>query len=173
MKEYIVFRCTKCTQYTYAKTEQKGKKCPRCGRMHKVSDVQGVTVDGCTSAMKKIKELQSAEYKNARAFKSTQPVISFHKPTNLKIESKKAGSSDQIVDQSSPQDVLFQELLHKIYAFQQNEGVTPNQGFPQYILDLILDEITNTEKTRLKLYRKLKKSEKFTRKPLDHVYISI
>jgi len=36
---YVVFPCSKCYQYTYGKKDQKGKKCPRCGRYHKMEDV--------------------------------------------------------------------------------------------------------------------------------------
>lgn len=36
---YVVFPCSKCHQYTYGRKDQKGKKCPRCGRYHKMEDV--------------------------------------------------------------------------------------------------------------------------------------
>ncbi len=54
--EYIVFQCTKCDQYTYAKVKQKSKKCPRCGRNHVVANLEGVIVEGITNAMKLVKK---------------------------------------------------------------------------------------------------------------------
>ena len=57
---YIVFACEKCKQFMYVKQFQKTKKCLRCGRAHKVSDINnsGEIVKGMTNAVETVKERQ-------------------------------------------------------------------------------------------------------------------
>ena len=58
---YLVFPCSKCKQYHYVKTTQKGKKCLRCGRHHKVENYlkQGEIVKGMTTALELVKKKQN------------------------------------------------------------------------------------------------------------------
>jgi len=58
---YIVFRCSQCLEYTYAKTIQKSKRCPRCGKIHKVEQVlsRGEKVNGISNAVDKVKQKQN------------------------------------------------------------------------------------------------------------------
>ena len=58
---YLIFECVKCRQYLYVKTTQKGKKCLRCGRHHRVSSIidSGEIVPGMTAAVEKVKEKQN------------------------------------------------------------------------------------------------------------------
>lgn len=57
---YIVFACEKCKQFMYVKQTQKTKKCLRCRRSHKVSDISnsGEIVNGMTNAVETVKERQ-------------------------------------------------------------------------------------------------------------------
>jgi len=50
IRKYIVFPCKKCCQYTYARVNQKGKKCPRCGKNHKISEISGEIVNNLKEA---------------------------------------------------------------------------------------------------------------------------
>jgi len=50
IRNYIVFPCRKCYQYTYANVDQKGKKCPRCGQNHKISEISGEIVNNLKEA---------------------------------------------------------------------------------------------------------------------------
>lgn len=58
---YLIFECTKCKQYMYVKTTQKGKKCLRCGRTHTVSKIlhSGEIVNGMTTAVEEVKRKQN------------------------------------------------------------------------------------------------------------------
>lgn len=57
---YIIFACRKCKQFMYVKQTQKTKKCLRCRRSHKVSDISnsGEIVNGMTLAVETVKERQ-------------------------------------------------------------------------------------------------------------------
>lgn len=59
MNKYIVFVCTKCSQFTYAKVTQKGKKCPRCGRYHELWEVEGKIVETLKEANLLVRDLQN------------------------------------------------------------------------------------------------------------------
>lgn len=58
---YLIFECAKCKQYLYVKTTQKGKKCLRCGRNHRVSNIlsSGEIVYGMTAAVEMVKRRQN------------------------------------------------------------------------------------------------------------------
>ncbi|MHA1819852.1 MAG: hypothetical protein ACTSU2_05565 [Promethearchaeota archaeon] len=70
-KKYIVFKCGKCGQFTYAKLDQIGKKCPKCRHYHYVKDnidglvnnFQGHIVENSTKAMNLVKTLQNQAFK--------------------------------------------------------------------------------------------------------------
>ncbi len=58
---YLIFACSKCKQFIYVKTTQKGKKCLRCGRQHKVDSItnSGEIVNGMTDAVDLVKQKQA------------------------------------------------------------------------------------------------------------------
>ena len=58
---YVIFACSKCTQYRYAKTTQISCKCLRCGRAHLVRKVlhSGEIVKGISAALETIKQKQN------------------------------------------------------------------------------------------------------------------
>ena len=80
---YLVFSCTKCNGFTYVKNTQKKKKCPRCGRVHVVSNIsnRGEIINGISAAVDRVKEKQhelaikelgsSPEFRSLNDFKIT------------------------------------------------------------------------------------------------------
>ena len=60
-KPYLVFKCSKCNQYSYVKTTQKTKKCLRCGRAHQVKDLEtsAIKVKGISEALKEVQARQN------------------------------------------------------------------------------------------------------------------
>lgn len=154
MTDYLVFACGKCGQYTYAKTSQKGKKCPRCGRNHKVNSVNGRIVDGCTAAMKTVKKLQDRMYKNSETFESSQPVV---KLTSSALKINHDGNIAEIEPKTrrNTKSNSLQKLLASIYEFQQNEHITADSGFPIYILELLIDKIAENQKEAEEIHYKI------------------
>jgi len=57
---YVVFPCSKCRQFMYAKANQKSKRCVRCGRSHLVKDIteRGELVLGISIAVELVKQRQ-------------------------------------------------------------------------------------------------------------------
>lgn len=58
---YLVFKCSKCKQYSYVKTTQKMKKCLRCNHKHQVYRIlkDGEIITGMTAALERVKFLQN------------------------------------------------------------------------------------------------------------------
>ena len=58
---YLIFACKKCKEYSYVKTDQKTKKCLRCGRSHQVRDIlnDSMVVYGMTEAVNAVKRKQN------------------------------------------------------------------------------------------------------------------
>jgi len=159
--EYIVFQCTKCSQYTYAKTSQKGKKCPRCGRNHVVAHLEGEIVEGPTNAMKLVKQIQNDTHRLA-IFKRSKRSIKFQPKKQLEGTSFLTAVS---------QDPQLTKLLGKIVEWQQNENILLQEGFPEYVLEYIAQEIEPNSKRCNALIKRLVRLEKFTRLSSGNVYI--
>ena len=53
---YLIYESSKCRQFMYVKTTQKGKKCLRCGRTHVVSKIidSGEIVYGMSAAVAEV-----------------------------------------------------------------------------------------------------------------------
>ena len=151
--KYIVFQCTKCNQYTYAKVSQKGKKCPRCRQNHVVADLHGEIVEGATQAMQLVKQHQNNGFPIAQ-FKST------NKSITLSFDDPLTGKS-MTIDHFS--DSLVSKLLSRILDWQKNEQISSHEGFPEYVVEYIAREIEPDSTQRAILIRKLHKLEKITR----------
>ena len=128
MQNYIVFRCSKCFQYTYAKTSQKGKKCPRCGRNHTVLKLKGDIVEGPTEARNKVVLMQN--------MKTGGKLPEFESIVRTIVISKANSGKDLNENKTE-----FGRFVSAINKFQINENIDPNNGFPGYMLDILLDEI--------------------------------
>ena len=158
MQKYIVFKCSKCSGYTYAKVAQKGKKCPRCRRNHVVEKQKGVIVEGSTKAMKQVKRFQNMKTGNKLPeFKSTaRPLVITKKKIDKDFKENKTE---------------FGNVISVINKFQVNEKIDPNDGFPEYILDILLDEIGFPKFKQKKMIERLKKSTKLVEVNSDYYYL--
>ncbi|MHA1729786.1 MAG: hypothetical protein ACTSWY_13810 [Promethearchaeota archaeon] len=153
-QKYIVFKCTKCYQYTYAKINQKGKKCPRCGRYHKVVDLRGTIVIGSTAAMKKVKQMQNMKTGGKTPkFKSTMQSIKFSKVTDIK-DGFVSSNKNYINHRGLDDDI--DEFMKLVYEWQKNENISPDNGFPDYILEIIAGDLGVAPYLREKMIKRLK-----------------
>lgn len=167
MQKYIVFRCSKCEQYTYAKIDQKGKKCPRCRRNHKVEKLPGEIVEGPTAAMEKVRYLQNTIItRKNRTFLSSNPIVSF-KRLNKKKEEK---SKDKGMIKSN-----MEIFIEKIYQFQINENINSSNGFPVFVLDVILKDLPfgKTERDRQIIKNKLENLNIYSIPLQNYVFLKI
>ncbi|MBN2155472.1 MAG: DUF1922 domain-containing protein [Candidatus Lokiarchaeota archaeon] len=160
MTDYIVFQCTKCNQYTYAKTTQKGKKCPRCGRNHIINKVNGELVNAPTKAMELVKYNQN-QINSSKSFNSTKKPIPIRTPS----------SSEPLIIPIIAQDAQLTKLLQKVIEWQRNENISFKEGFPEYIIEYIVQEIELESRSRTILIRKLHQLKQFTRLEGGNIYI--
>lgn len=128
-KPYLVFTCSKCKQYLYVKTTQKGKKCLRCGRTHKVATIvdSGEIVKGMTAAVKLV---QTRQNELALQELGTDPELragdDFRVSSSLKENFKVQSISDD--DDFSTQ---FTEMLHEISSTYNT--------FPFYVFEIMAE----------------------------------
>jgi PHP family Zn ribbon phosphoesterase len=158
MQKYIVFKCSKCFGYTYAKISQKGKKCPRCGRNHTVEKQKGDIVEGPTEAMIRVKRFQNMK-------------------TGNKLPELKSSVRDVVIAKAkgngnfNENKTEFGNFVSVIYKFQLNEKIDPNSGFPAYILDILLNEIGFPKFKQKKMIERLKRSSKLVEVNSDYYYM--
>ncbi|MFX1594836.1 MAG: hypothetical protein ACFFBK_02105, partial [Promethearchaeota archaeon] len=139
---YIVFACTKCKQYIYVKTTQTAKKCLRCGRSHRVSDIEhsGEIVNGMTAALKIVKKKQNHFALNEKGqtpeFRTHSDFQVVKKPMKKKIITNK-GDDDY--------DIKFQDMLTELTDIYTT--------FPLYIIEIWADKYS-IPKAELKILRR-------------------
>ena len=130
---YLIFECSKCRQFMYVKTTQKGKKCLRCGRTHTVSKIidSGEIVNGMTIAVETVKEKQNdfgiSELGHApelRAFDDFK--IAGPSPLNNEFEPAEA-DKDQEEDFSNQ----FANMLNGISSTYKE--------FPDYVIEVMAE----------------------------------
>lgn len=119
---YVIFICTKCHQYLYAKTTQKTKKCLRCRKTYKVILIlnNGERVYGISNAIKRVKELQNAL--GASQF-STENEFSICSKIKAKKDLSRAGDE---------YESLFIDLLKELSSKYKE--------FPFYMMELMAQE---------------------------------
>ena len=144
---YMVFACTKCRQYSYAKTSQKSKKCVRCGYTHQVSKIiDGVEiVNGISNAVELVKKKQ-----NDFALKKLGSEPDFRTLGDFKIfkkvKDKKKTISTYSIDNYYEK---FKQILCNLSARYNS--------FPYYMIE-IMAENYGIPKSEIKLLiRKLRK----------------
>ena len=128
---YVLFKCPKCKQYLYAKTEQKTKKCLRCGVIHEAIKIikTGEIVYGLSNAIEMVKkrqhELALKELGNNPEFNS------FHefKITNPRGKSKESSSYKEDIDDFNSTFITILEEIRRQYS-----------TFPMYLIELKAEE---------------------------------
>lgn len=127
---YLIFECTKCRQFMYVKTTQKGKKCLRCGRNHTVSKIldSGEIVNGMTAAVEDVKEKQNdfgiSELGHApelRAFDDFK--VAGFTPQDTQAET--------IIEQEEEYSHQFLRMLREISKTYTT--------FPRYVIEVMAD----------------------------------
>ena len=123
MTKYIVFTCSKCSQFTYAKVDQKGKKCPRCRRNHTVANLKGEIVDSLKDASLLVRKNQSnfarnreGKDPNLSAIKSGFVVSANKKPVNPNVRTKQKNLLEEEEGPSYLDFLLALEQLISSYS---------------------------------------------------------
>jgi hypothetical protein len=149
-KPYLVFPCTKCGQYTYAKLTQKGKRCLRCGRSHQIKKMKntGEVVSGMSKAVETVKQRQSElareelgkdpEFTSKRSFRK-KFAPSFEPQT---FENSEGSKSD------GGYENFKIEVRKKTNHFPE---------FPEYVLKLIAEDLGLSKEVQRNYIKKLKK----------------
>lgn len=126
---YIIFACSKCRQFTYVKTNQKTKKCARCGRAHTVSNIldTGEIVYGISTAVEVVKQKQDEfAIKELDARPSFRTFNDFTIIQN--IEFKRKGIEQE---NEKEYEQKFEEMLIELSKM--------HDSFPFYILEIMAD----------------------------------
>lgn len=131
---YLIFECTKCRQFMYVKTTQKGKKCLRCGRTHTVSKIldSGEVVNGMTTALETVKEKQNefgivelGHTPELRAFDDFK--VAGPSPLNNEFNQVEIDKDQEEEDYSNQ----FKDMLKEISSTYKK--------FPDYVLEVMAD----------------------------------
>ncbi|MEE9377865.1 MAG: DUF1922 domain-containing protein [Candidatus Lokiarchaeia archaeon] len=126
-----MFGCKKCYQFMYVKETQKTKKCLRCGRSHKVSDIKnsGGIVKGMTNAVKTVKERQ-----NKLAIQELGTLPEFKSLNDFRI-TKNRKSISKAIDNCKVENVY----LHKFKKMLIELSEMYNE-FPFYIIEMMAED---------------------------------
>lgn len=142
---YIVFPCIKCHQYMYVKDTQKTKKCLRCGRSHKISEIKKdrEIVRGMTRAVKIVKKRQ-----NELALKELGSSPQFKSLNDFRIIMSMKGI-DEVIDKNLLENdylLRFSKILKELSELYKE--------FPLYIIEMMAEKY-NIPKLELKLIMNL------------------
>ena len=133
---YVVFSCTKCNGFTYAKTTQKQKKCPRCGRVHLISKIVGCgeIINGISAAVDLVKEKQ-----HELAIRELGSSPEFRSFNDFKVRTTIQNSSIDREQEEKEHIHRFKRMLIKLAEMYKE--------FPFYIIELMADnyEIPSSE----------------------------
>ncbi|MFX1572791.1 MAG: DUF1922 domain-containing protein [Promethearchaeota archaeon] len=127
---YYVFTCRKCHQYMYVKTTQKTKKCLRCGRSHKVENIQDSSelVNGVSKAIEVVKTRQ-----HELAIKTIGDIPDLRASSDFKV-ARSSSRSRQIKNIENDDDRLlksYKKMLLKISSMYKK--------FPLYVIEVMAD----------------------------------
>lgn len=122
---YIIFACKKCQQYIFAKTTQKTKKCLRCGRFHRVSDISnnGNLVRGMKNTLEIIKKRQE-EF----AIEAVGQVPEFRSQFDFKLIQEFKYQKNLHAEDNDNYERKFQEMLIELTKLYKT--------FPLYIIEI-------------------------------------
>lgn len=160
---YLIFECSKCRQFMYVKTTQKGKKCLRCGRTHIVSKIidSGEIVNGMTTAVDEVKKKQNefgiSELGHApelRAF------------SDFKV----AGLSSQNKDVEQKEvDIASEEDFSEQFTIMLKEIASTYKSFPGYVIEVMADNYMIPH-SQLKFLKKQFETKGILKKLSDNSY---
>lgn len=128
---YVVFPCSKCRQYMYAKTIQKSKTCVRCGRSHIVNNIieSGKIVNGISVAVELVKQKQdefAIQELGTRPDFRTSNDFFIANPSNSTNTSESKENGDNGEYEGAFKKMLW-ELSHKY------------KSFPLYIIEIMAE----------------------------------
>ncbi|MFX1304402.1 MAG: DUF1922 domain-containing protein [Promethearchaeota archaeon] len=130
---YLVFPCSKCKQYTYAKTTRKTKKCTRCGRSHIVSKILsiGEIVNGISVAVELVKKRQ-----DELAIKELGTSPEFRTINDFAILKSVKGKSHkkEILDKEDNEEQYYSKFKHILIELSNMYS-----KFPFYILEMMAE----------------------------------
>ena len=144
-KLYLVFKCSKCDQYSYVRPTQKTKKCLRCGRVHQVKNLElsAIKVKGISEA---VKEVQARQNILGKANLRTEGVfaLTVNNNKNFMKKNSKINFKEDNLDK-------FIEILNRLSDLYYE--------FPLFMIDLMVED-TNIPKKEIKyLINTLKKDK--------------
>ncbi|MFX1406871.1 MAG: DUF1922 domain-containing protein [Promethearchaeota archaeon] len=144
---YIVFRCSKCKQFSYVKSTQKTKKCLRCGRTYQVRSLltSSEIVYSMSAAVKAVQEKQ-----NKLGLKKSDGAITLSTESDFIIipsNSKKTIPSTSTDNYSEIFYKLLKELSRQNKTFPRYliEIGAENYGIPASEVKLLIHEFLNKE----------------------------
>ncbi|HEC40319.1 hypothetical protein LCGC14_1173030 [marine sediment metagenome] len=140
---YLIFACSKCKQFTYVKTTQKGKKCLRCGRQHKVESIlnSGEIVNGMTKAVDGVKQKQG-EF----AIKENDGILELRSAGDFTISNKAVLDSVSRKEKTKDAD----EDYYNQFKTMLSELSMTYKKFPYYLIE-IMGEDYNIPETEIKI----------------------
>jgi uncharacterized protein YkvS len=144
---YLIFECTKCKQFMYVKTTQKGKKCLRCGRTHAVSKILdiGEIVNGMTTAVEEVKNRQNAIAISELGHEPELRAFDDFKVIGISPQNNEFNPSATNKDQEEDISQRFKIMLKKLSSIYKT--------FPSYVLEVMADNYMIPH-SQLKLLKK-------------------
>ncbi|MFX1364514.1 MAG: DUF1922 domain-containing protein [Promethearchaeota archaeon] len=140
---YIVFACSKCKQFMYAKQTQKSKKCLRCGLTHKIPNLLSSKdiIHGMTNAVERVKEKQ-----HELAIQETGSAPEFSSFGDFKIQKRKEPINKEMILMDSESEYIrkFNKMLmnmEEIYTkvpYYVFEIFAENYAIPESELNFLI-----------------------------------
>lgn len=148
---YVVFACSKCSQFSYVKTTQKTKKCLRCGRMHQVKNVLtlGEIVLGMTQAVHTVKEKQ-----NELARKKIGGEPNFRAKDDFSINANLEFKRES--ESFKPSFNGEKDYIHMFERLLRELSLTYS-SFPKYIIEILADNYGIPQSELKELIRQFKR----------------
>jgi len=158
---YLIFECSKCRQFMYVKTTQKGKKCLRCGRTHVVSKIidSGEIVNGMTAAVEEVKKKQNEFGISELGHGPELRAFSDFKVAGPPSQNKEQKEVD--IDSEEEFSEQFTRLLKEIGSTYKT--------FPAYVIEVMADNYMIPH-SQLKFLKKLFENKGILKKLRENSY---
>jgi hypothetical protein len=158
---YIIFPCSKCDQFMYAKETQKTKRCLRCGRSHTVNIIKskGEIVKGMSKAVEIVKKRQEDF---AIKKMGVPPEFRAFEDFKLILKEKERTYDIKNYNDESENNIKFKHLLMKL-SHQYTR-------FPLYIIEIFAEEHGFKSSEIKLLIRRLLQEEFLIRTQKDYYF---